>query len=61
MISILDRTRASGEDEERRLESILNVVRVSEHAAANSEDYWTVTLDQCLERVLITGADELLE
>ena len=55
------RAGLAGQEQERRLEGILGVVRVAEHLAADRQDHPTVAADQGLEGRPIPQGLEPLE
>jgi hypothetical protein len=61
VISILDLVGAPSKRQERRLKSVFDVVRVSEHTAANTQHHGPVTLDKSSKRVLIAVVDKPIE
>ena len=56
-----DRSRSSGEDEERRLERILGVVVIAEDPVANAPDHRGVTVDEGLENRLFAVHKETFQ
>src|SRR3954451_23042026 len=61
VIAILDLVGASGKRHERHLKSVFDVVRVTQHTAANTQHHGPVALDKHLKRVLIAVVDESIE
>ena len=60
-LSVLDRARPRGQDEERILEGVFDVLLLAEDTAANCEDHRTVTLDQDRERLRVIRGDETFQ
>jgi hypothetical protein len=56
-----DRASFSDQGEERRLEGVLGVLFMAQHAAADVQNHRPVTPNQDLERRLIALADETLQ
>jgi hypothetical protein len=60
-LAIADRARATDQHEKRRLKRILNVVFVTESAAANSQNHRSMPTDQSGESRLVRRGDEPLQ
>ncbi len=56
-----DRPGLADEDEERRLEGILDIVAVAERAPADGQDHWPVPLDKHLESQGVASCEEPIE
>ncbi len=60
-VDIMKRVRPADEDQECRLECVVDVVGIGEPAAANAQDHPAVPLDQGLERERVAIGHEPLE
>ena len=60
-VALADRPGLADQDEERRLEGVLRVVRVAQHAAADPQDHRPVPAQDSLEGRLVPAAGEPVE